>query len=167
MWRQQNLSIVLFNTPPLPPFLPLSLPKSLLLLLFIGPTLHLFFMDLNILLFLLSSLVQLQASEDEEDCSVCLCLSVKLWDGHYYCYYCCYYYYYDYKKKWTFMLLLLFKNRTFCHRPETSTKPGASSPQCPVKTWTTNQPPVSSAARSARPRQSKNKHKDSLLARRI
>lgn len=33
-----------------------------------------------------------QVSEDEEDCFVLLCLSVKLWDGHYY--YC--YYYYDY-----------------------------------------------------------------------
>lgn len=47
---------------------------SLLLLLFFfslfGPTLRLFFVDLNLLLFL--------RLEDEEDCSVLLCVSVKL-----------------------------------------------------------------------------------------
>ena len=67
---------------------------TLLLLLSIGPTLHLFSVDLNILLFLLPSLVRSRFSEEEEDCSVLLCLSVKLWDGHNYCYYYYYYYYY-------------------------------------------------------------------------
>lgn len=34
------------------------------------------------------------------------------------------------------MLLLLYKNRTFCHRPETSTKPGRSLAAVPRENLT-------------------------------